>query len=189
MHLSYGVTEEKVLGMGMETGFSLFGRQNVIDLAYAPPQDTAAMKLTVRQGNTKVCGYYTFSNFSADRAKNHKSRYELDSKLNDFESLKMSYDQGTRAAKIKVARRLDTRNRFEAEYNYISSAKKFVALTLKHAYNKMHTISLGANYGTRKFKAEWDVKTLNGPWTLSTTFGFSTAPHKGDFLLKRRFEL
>jgi hypothetical protein len=189
MHVSYGVTEEKILGLGMETGFDVWGRQNVVDLAYSPPQDTAAVKVTMRQGKTKVCGYYSFSNFSSEKFKNHKSRYELDAKLNDFESLKMTFDQGTRAAKVKVARRLDPRNSIQAEYNYVTSTKKFVALTLKHAYNKMHTISLGANYGTRKFKLDWDVKTQNGPWNLSTTFGFNTAPLKGDFTIKRRFEL
>jgi hypothetical protein len=189
LHLSYGVTEEKVLGMGMEAGFSLMGRHNVIDLAYSPPQDAAAMKVTVRQGKAKVCGYYSFSNFSADKVRNHKSRYELDAKLNDFESLSMTYDQGTSAAKVQVTRRLDPRNTVKAEYNYVSSAKKFVALTLKHAYNKQHVLSIGANYGTKKLKLQWDVTTQNGPWTLATTFGFNGAPHRGDFTIKRRFEL
>lgn len=189
LHASYGVTEEKILGMGLETGFSLMGRQNVVDLAYSPPQDSAAMKVTVRQGKTKVCGYFSFSNFSTEKAKNHKSRYELDAKLNEFESLKMSFDQGTRAAKVKVARRLDARNVVQAEYNHVTSTKKFLVLTLKHAYNKMHTISLNANYGSRKFRLDWDVKTQNGPWNLATSFGFSSAPSKGDFTIKRRFEL
>lgn len=175
--------------MGVETGFCLFGRQNVVDLAYSPAQDSAAMKLTTRQGKTKVCGYFSFSNFSADKAKNHKSRYELDAKLSDLESLKMSFEQGTRAAKLRVSRRLDTRNTAQVEYNYVASTKKFVVLSLKHAYNKMHTVSLSANYGSRKFKLDWDVKTQSGPWNLATSFGFSSAPSKGDFTIKRRFEL
>lgn len=189
VHASYGVTDEKLLGMGMETGFSLFGRQNVVDLAYSPPQDAAAMKLTTRQGKTKVCGYFSFSDFSVDKVKNHMSRYELDAKLSDFESLKMSFEQGTRAAKLRVARRLDVRNTVQAEYNYVTSTKKFIVLSLKHAYNKMHTVSLSANYGSRKFKLDWDVKTQSGPWNVATTFGFNSAPSKGDFTIKRRFEL
>jgi hypothetical protein len=188
LHLSYGVTEEKLLGMGMETGFDLFGRQNVVDLAYSPPLDTAAMKLTVRQGKTKMAGFFAFENFSSSHVKNHKCSYELDTKLNDFESLKMKFNQKTRASKIKVSRRLDAKNRLEAEYSYMDATKKFVALTLKHAYNKAHTFSVGANYGSRKYRLEWDCKTANGPWTVTSSFGFNTPPHKGDWSIKRRFE-
>lgn len=189
IHVSYGVTEEKLLGMGVEKGFSAFGRQNVVDMAYSPAQDSAAMRMTTRQGKTKICGYFAFSDFSADKAKNHKSRYELDAKLSDFESLKMSFEQGTRAAKLRVVRRLDVRNTAQVEYNYVTSTKKFLVFSLKHACNKMHTISLSANYGSRKFKLDWDVKTQSGPWNLATSFGFSSAPSKGDFTVKRRFEL
>jgi hypothetical protein len=164
LYLSYGVSEEKVLGIGMETGFDLLGRKNAIDLAYSPPTDSAAMKLTVRQGKTKICGYYTFDNISESNIKNHKSRYELDTKLNDFESLNMTFDQGTRAAKLKVTRSLDRKNRLVAEYNHVTATKKFVALTLKHALSKVHTISMGANYGTHKYKMEWDCKTANIPF-------------------------
>jgi hypothetical protein len=188
LHVSYGVTEEKLLGVGMETGFDIFGRKNVVDLAYSPPQDAAAMKLTVRQGKSKIAGFFSFENFSASHVKNHKASYELDTKLNEFESLRMTFNQKTRAAKIKVSRKLDAKNRLDAEYSYIDAARKFVTLTLKHAYSKSHTFSAGANYGSRKYRLEWDCKTANGPWTVTSSFGFSTAPHKGDWSVKRRFE-
>jgi hypothetical protein len=188
VYLSYGVSEEKLLGLGMESGFDLFGRKNVVDLAYSPPSDSAAMKLTVRQGKTKLCGYYSFDNFSESNFRNHKSRYELDTTLNDYESLNMTFDQGSRAAKLKVSRKLDRKNRLVAEYNHVTSTKKFVALTLKHALSRVHTISLGANYGNRKYKIEWDCKTANGPWTVTSAFPFNRSPHTGDFSLRRRFE-
>lgn len=188
VYLAYGVTDEKIVGIGLETGFNLFGRSNVVDLVYSPPQDSAAVKVSVRQGLTKLSGYFGFDQFSTANVRNHRSRYELDTKLNDFESFKMAFDQTTKAAKIKINRRLDTKNRFEAEYSYMDSARKFVTLTLKHAYSKVHTFSVGANYGTRKYRLEWDCKTGNGPWTVTTSFGFNTAPYRGEWTLKRRFE-
>lgn len=187
-HMTYGVTEEKIMSLGMETGFGLLGRTNVVDLMYAPPSDQAALKMTVRQGKTKLSGTYLFPSFSTAHLKQHKSKYELSTKLNEFEKLEMTFDQTSKAAKVKLSRKLDSRNRLDGEYNYVDAGKRFVALTLKHAYNQTHSFSMGANYGTRKYKVEWGIATANGPWTINSSFGFNQAPYKGEWTLKRRFE-
>lgn len=188
-HLTYGVTDAQLLGVGIESGATLFGRPTTIDLAYSPPQDAAALKLTLKDGKMKMAAYYGFNAFTSSGVANHKSRYELDAKLSTLEAVKLTFDQGSKAAKMRVTRKLDKRNTLQAEYNFVTATKKFVAVTLKHAYSKQHAFSLQSNYGTRKFKVEWDLKTENGPWTAATTFGFNTAPYKCDFTLKRRFEI
>jgi len=87
--------------------------------------------------------------------------------------LKMSFDGKTKASKVKVSRKLDPKNRLDAEYNYIGADSKFVSLTFKHQYSKVHTFSMNTNYGSRKYKIEWDCKTENGPWTVATSFPFN----------------
>lgn len=188
-YLIYGVTDEKIAACGLETGFSFSGRSAVVDLIYAPPQDSAAAKFSLRRGLTKICGYFGFDQFSTSRLANPRMRYELDTKLSDSNSFKMVLDQTDKTAKMKFNRRLDEKNRIEAEYVYRNPARKFLTLTLKHAYSKNLTFAVGANYGDRKYKVEWDSKGKNGPWTLTTTFGFNTAPYRGDWILKRRFEI
>lgn len=170
---SYGVTDEKVVALGIESGFSAFGRRNTIDMAYHPPRDSARMKVAVRQGKTKISAFFSFENFQANNVKDHSERYELDAKLSGVESLKMSFDGKTKASKVKVSRKLDPKNRLDAEYSYVTSASKHVSLTFKHQYSKVHAFSVTTDYGARKYKVEWDCKTDNGPWTVATSFPFN----------------
>lgn len=172
VYSTYSVTDEKVLALGLESGFTAFGRRNTIDLVYHPPRDNAGLKVSVRQGKTKVSGIFSFDNIQANNIKDTTARYELDAKLNGMESLKMSFDGKSRAAKIKLSRKLDSRNRFEAEYSYATPDSKFVSLSYKHFYSKNNTFVLSTNYGSRRYKIEWDCKTDNGPWNVSTSFPF-----------------
>lgn len=170
---SYGVTDERVAAVGLETGFTAFGRRNTVDLSYQPPSDAAALKLAVRQGKTKVAAHVTFDDFQKNRGAKRGERYELDARLSGVENLKMSFDASSKAAKVKVSRRLDPKNRLDAEYSYISAASRFVSLTFKHQYSKVHAFAVTTNYGARNYKLEWDCKTDNGPWTVSTSFPFN----------------
>ena len=142
-------------------------------MMYNPPSDTAAVKAAVRQGKTKLSGVFSFDQFKTGNIKNHSEMFELDAKLSGVESLKMSFNTKTKASKIKVSRKLDPKNKLDAEYNYVDASTKNVSLTLKHSYSKRHTFSVATNYGSKKFKVEWDCKTENGPWTLAANFPFN----------------
>lgn len=131
------------------------------------------MKVAVRQGKTKVSAVFSFDNFQSSKLNDHSERYELDAKLSGVESLKMSFDGKTKASKVKVSRKLDPKNKLEALYSYQNESSKSVCLTFKHQYSKVHTFSIATDYGSRKFKAEWDCKTDNGPWTIATSFPFN----------------
>lgn len=170
---SYGVTDEKVTSLGLETAFAAFGRSSTVDLVYKPPADSASAKISVRNGKTKLTGFFSFANFKDDNVKNHAETYELDAKLSGVESLKMSFNAKTRASKIKVSRKLDPKNRIEGEYSYVDAASKYVSVKLKHQYNNTHTFGVTTNYGPRRYKVEWDCKTENGPWNISSTFPFN----------------
>lgn len=185
---SYGVTDEKVVALGLETGFTAFGRRNTVDMTYHPPRDSARMKVAVRQGKTKISAFFSFENFQAKNVQDHSEQYELDAKLSGVESLKMSFDGKTKAAKVKVSRKLDPKNKLDAQYHYVNPTTKNVSLTFKHQYSKVHTFAVTTDYGARKYKVEWDCKTDNGPWTVATSFPFNASPHKGDWHIKRRFE-
>ncbi|PXF49019.1 hypothetical protein BWQ96_01157 [Gracilariopsis chorda] len=188
IYASYGVTEEKLVALGIESGFTAFGKRSTFDLTYNPPKDSATLKAAVRQGKLKLTGIFSFDSLKKDTVKNHSERYEVDAKISGSESLKMSFDGKSRAAKVKLSRKLDPKNKLDAEYHHISAGSKAVVLTLKHAYNKAHTFSLGFNYGGKKCKVEWDCKTENGPWTVTTNFPFNASPLSGDLSIKRRFD-
>lgn len=160
--------------MGLETGFTAFGRRSTVDIQYNPPKDTAMIKCAIRQGKTKLSAMFSFDSFKQDTLKNHAERYEFDAKLSSTESLKLAFDASSKAGKIKVTRKLDPKNRVDAEYNYNNTNSKYVALTLKHQYSKTHTFGVTTNYGAKKFRVEWDCKTDNGPWTVSTNFPFNS---------------
>lgn len=188
LYTSYAVTDEKVTALGLETGFTAFGRQNTIDMTYSPPHDTAKLKVAVRQGKTKLSGLFTFEDFQQSKVSKHSERYEFDAKLSGAESLKMSFDGKSKAAKVKVSRKLDPKNKLDAEYHYTDSSLKYVSLNFKHQYSKVHAFSVTTDYGARKFKVEWNCNTENGPWTVGSSFAFNASPHKGDWSIKRRFE-
>lgn len=173
LHGVYGVTDEKVLSLGWETGFVAFGRRNTVDLNYYPHTDVTALKVAVRQSKTKVSGVFTFNNFTSSHIKDHAENYELDAKLNGMESLKMNFNAKTNAAKVKISRKLDAKNTLQAEYVYANRDHRYVSVCFKHAYSKTHTFAVTTNYGTKKYDVEWDCKTDNGPWTISTAFPFN----------------
>lgn len=167
----YGVTDERLLSAGLETGFTAFGRRSTVDLVYLPPRDAAKAKLSVRQGKMKMAAVLT-----AEKARDPKSisaRYELDAKLSGVESLKMMFDARSKASRLKVSRKLDPKNKLEAEYNYHNPSSKSVSLTFTHQYSKLHTFGVTTNYGARKYTVEWDCRTDNGPWTVATSFPFN----------------
>ena len=130
-------------------------------------------KLAIRQGKVKLSTLVSFPNFKTSSCKEHVERYELDAKLSPIESLRLSFDGKSKASKIKVTRKLDPKNRIDAEYNYTSASLKYASLTFKHYYSKVHTFGINANYGSRKYRAEWECNTENGPWTVSTSFPFN----------------
>lgn len=142
-------------------------------MTYNPPKDSASIKLAVRQGKTKITATSTFYSIQSSKLSDHSERYELDAKLSGVESLKMSFDGKSKASKVKVSRKLDPKNKLEAVYNYKDQTSRSASLTFKHQYSKMHTLSIATDYGDRKFKAEWDCKTDNGPWTVTTAFPFN----------------
>lgn len=182
---SYGVTDEKIISLGLESGFTAFGRRNTVDMVYHPPNDSAMMKFAIRQGKTKVAAYFSFDDFKETNVKSHSERYELDARLSGVESLKMTFDGKTKASKVKVSRKLDPKNKLDAEYHYLSASTKYVSLTFKHQYSKIHAFSVTTNYGARKYKVEWDCKTENGPWTVSTAFPFNVRCVKAYSLFRK----
>eukprot|EP00178_Gracilaria_changii_P000336 TRINITY_DN1041_c0_g1_i1.p1 TRINITY_DN1041_c0_g1~~TRINITY_DN1041_c0_g1_i1.p1 ORF type:complete len:258 (+),score=35.72 TRINITY_DN1041_c0_g1_i1:202-975(+) len=188
IYATYGVTDEKLLALGIETGFSAFSRRATVDLTYSPPRDAAALKAAVRQGKFKVSTYFSFDNFKKNIVSSHSERYEVEAKISGVENLKISFDGKSRAAKIKLSHKLDAKNKLDAEYQHLAGGSKAVVFTLKHAYSKSHTFALGFNYGAKKCKAEWDCKTDNGPWTITTNFPFNDSPLSGDLSIKRRFD-
>lgn len=173
-HASYGVTDEKVISLGLETGFCAFGRRSTVDATYSPPTDTAVIKAAVRQGKTKLTGIFSFPYLKTCHLKDHHEKYELDASLSGVENLKMTFDAKSKAGKVKVTRKLDPKNKIDAEYNYVDGSNKYVALTFKHQYSKIHDFAITTNYGSRKYKVEWDCKTDNGPWTVATSFPFNS---------------
>lgn len=184
----YGVTDEKLVNLGVETGVNILNRRATIDMKYLPARDSASLKLAVRQGNVKVSAISSFNNLATSNVKNHGEQFELDAVLSGVESLKMSFDAVTKAASVKVCRKLDVKNKLEAEYLYNDAANRFVTLKLKHCYSPVHSFSTLINYGLKKYTVEWDCHTDNGPWTIATSFPFSSSPHSGEWHIKRRFE-
>lgn len=170
---SYGVTEEKISALGIESAFSAFKRESTVDLTYIPPNDSARVKLAVRQGKVKVSAVVSFDNVQKSDLNEHAERYEFDARLSGIESLKLSFDGKTKAAGVKVSRKLDVKNKLDAEYKYVNSSSQSVSLTFKHQYNKNHLFSMTTDYGSRKYFVEWECKTENGPWTVATSFPFS----------------
>ncbi len=214
-HAEYGVTDEEVLSLGLESRFKAFGRRNTVDMEYFPHSDKASMKLSVRQSRVKVSAILNFAKFRTDTFKGHSERYELDARLNNKESVKMTFNARNSSAKFKFLRKLDPRNRVDITYNYERPSQRFVTLCFNHFYSKRHTFALTANYGASKYSLEWDCKTSNGPWTISTDFLFdrryvfmhrafrlcsssksncislnsvNRSPHIGEWHIKRRFE-
>ncbi|CAN8063830.1 unnamed protein product [Agarophyton chilense] len=188
VYATYGVTDEKLLSLGVETGFTAFSRRGTVDLTYSPPRDAAVLKTAVRQGMFKVSAFFSFDNFKKDYVKSHSERYEVEAKISSTENLKIAFDGKSRAARIKLSHKLDSKNKLDAEYQHLAAGSKAVVFTLKHVYSKAHTFSLGFNYGANKCKAEWDCRTDNGPWTITTNFPFDASPLSGDLSIKRRFD-
>lgn len=133
----------------------------------------AAIKAAVRFGKTKLSTMASFPDLQKAGLAKSRIQYHLDASLSAAERLKLSFNAHTRAAKVKLSRRLDDKNRFDAEYNYIDNTSRFLCVTLKHQYNNTHSFAITGNYGAKKFTLEWDCKTENGPWTLATTFPFT----------------
>lgn len=188
VYTTYAVTDERVSSVGLESGMSAFGRRLTLDMTGFPPRDATALKLAIRQGKTKVASTFSFDSVQDRKTTAMRARYELDAKLSAAESLKMSFDAKSHAAKVKVSRKLDPKNKLDAEYNYIDADSKFLSVKFAHQYNSTHSFAVTANYGSRKYIVDWDCKTDNGPWTVSSSFPFNASPHTGDWQVKRRFE-
>lgn len=174
LYASYGVTDEKLTALGLETGFTAFGKRNTFDATYSPSTDAAKLKVAIRQGKVKASGVFSFNNVQKSKVSERSDKYELDVKLSSVESLKMAYDVKRRATKVKLSRKLDPKNKLDAEYSYVDSTSKFVSLTFKHQYSKVHGFGVVVDYGAKKYKVDWDCKTDNGPWTVSAMFPFTT---------------
>lgn len=166
-------------------------RPTTVDMTYVPASDTAHLKAAVKLGATKLAAYYVFDGFRArGTVSKPSSRYELDAKLSPTEQMKLAYDFASKSVKVKLARRLDPRNRLNLELHYAGggNGKRFGIVSLNHKLAKRHALTIASNYGKRKYSVEWDFKTNAGPWTISTDFSFDKSPHIGDWHVKRRFE-
>lgn len=188
VHATYAVTEERVTSFGLETNFQLFGRPSVIDLLYLPPSDTARAKMTVRNGKTRLTGFFSFANVKSDTYSNHSEQYELDTQLSGKENLNIFFDTNSKAASVKVSRKLDPKNKLDAMYVYANQSNRYAKLKLKHRYSDAQTFGLGTDYGGKKYSVEWEVRTNNGPWNFKASFPFDKSPKSGDLSIKRRFE-
>lgn len=189
-HARFGVTEERVQAIGLESRFAVLGRANTVDVSYRPHADVATVKVAVKQGRAKAAATLDFAQVRAERRLSApNARYELDARLNASEALKLAYSARSNAAKIKLVRVLDARNRLDVEYNFNARDNaRFVVVALKHTFSKRHALAISSNYGTRKYSVEWDYKTKAGPLTVSTDFSFDKSPHIGSWHVKRRFE-
>lgn len=170
---SYGVTEEKLGAVGIESALTTFKRDSMVDLTYIPRSDSARVKLAVRQGKVRVSAAVSFDDIQKSNLNEHAERYEFDAKLSGSESLKLAFDGKTKAAEAKVSRKLDVKNRLDAEYRYVDSSSQSVSLTFQHQYNKNHLFSMTTDYGSHKYFVEWECNTENGPWTVATSFPFN----------------
>lgn len=188
LYASYGVTDERVNSVGVETSMTWGARRATVDMTYAPPRDSAVVKLGMRQGKVKLSAVTSLDSVRTERLNKHGEQFELDATLSGVESLKLSFNAANKAAKLKVSRKLDAKNKLDAEYAHNDVANRVVSLKLKHSYSKVHTFSALVNYGLKKYTMEWDCNTDNGPWTVSTSFPFNASPHSGDWHVKRRFE-
>lgn len=185
---SYGVTDEKITSVGLETAFAMFGRRNTLDMTYFPPKDSGALKLSIRQGKVKASTTVSFDNLRSKNVSDHAERYEIDAKLSGTEAVKMAYNAKTHAAKCKLSKKLDSRNRIDAEYNYVNNNTRFLSMTFKHVYTEKHAFAINTNYGSRRYNVEWEYDSDHGPWTVVTSFPFNVSPKKGDWIIKRRLE-
>lgn len=171
---TYGVTDEQISLVGVESGFTILNRNGTADAMYIPPADLAMAKIAIRQGKYRLSTTVNFSNFSSKALAKPSARYELDAQLSGLESLKMMFDGTSKAARLKVTRKLDAKNKLDGEYIYNNRNSKAVNLTMTHNYSKLHTFLANINYGPNKFTVQWEYKTENGPWTVSSTFPFDS---------------
>lgn len=189
-HAKYGITDEKLLGVGLETRFEFLGRANTVDMVYAPASDVGTMKLAVKQGAAKLSGSFSFDGLRARRVLSlPAAQYELNAKLNDVESIKLGFNKKSRAAKVKWMRKLDPRNRLDFELHYPganANKEKFAVVSLNHAVSKRHAVTYSTNYGTKKHLLEWVYKTQAGPWTVACDLAFDKP--RGNWNVKRRFD-
>lgn len=168
------MTDEKVSSFGFESGFHMGKARSTVDVSYLPPLDAAACKLSVRQGKIKLAAMTTVTSVrSGGEGRQHTESFELDSKLSAKESLSMSFNAKSKATTLKISRRLDPKNKVEAQYVYNKASDQFGTLSYTHIYSKMHVFSTNINYGAKKFNIEWDCSTDNGPWTLTSSFPFN----------------
>lgn len=184
------MTDERILAAGVESRFE-FKKPTTVDVTYVPASDTTLLKAAVKLSTAKLSAYYAFDGFRArGTVSKPSSRYELDAKLSPTEQMKLAYDFASKSFKVKLARRLDPRNRLNLEMHYSGrgEGKRFGIISLDHKLAKRHSMKIASDYGKRKYSVEWDFKTNAGPWTISTDFSFDKSPHIGDWHVKRRFE-
>lgn len=190
-HAGYGVTDERLLAIGLESRFQFLNTANTIDLNYAPTSDVGSVKVAIKQGAARLGAQFSFDGLGERRVVSKPAaRFELDAKLTSSESMKLAFNPANRASKLKVTHRLDCRNSLGVELNYSGggNGKRYFVVGMNHQLSKKHTLGIRSNYGARKFSVDLDYKTSGGPWTVSTDFSFDKSPHIGDWHVKRRFE-
>lgn len=171
---TYSVTDEKISSFGFESGFNLGKARSMVDVTYLPPIDAAACKLSVRQGKVKMTATTTVTSVrSGGEGRQHTENFELESALSAKESLFMSFNAKSRATSLKMSRRLDPKNKIEAQYVYNKASDKFATLSYTHIYSKMHTFAANVDYGANKLNVEWNCNTDNGPWKVTSSFPFN----------------
>ncbi len=190
-HAGYGVTDERLLAIGLESRFNFLGFANTVDFNYAPNPDVGTLKLAMKQGAARLGAQFAFDGIGERRiVSKPATRYELNAKLTANESMKLAFSPATRSSKLKLMHRLDARNRLNVELNYSGggNGKRYFVVGMNHQLSKKHTLGISSNYGARKYSVELDYKTGGGPWTISTDFSYDKSPHIGDWHVKRRFE-
>lgn len=182
LHAAYTVTDEKLSSIGLETGFPFATssthplRRATVDMTYAPPNDCARVKLSLRNGKHKLTSNWSLGSIGTTGIKDVSTRFELDSKISSVEGIKLGYDLMSKNAKVKYARKLDSKNKIDGEFLYLheeGAGKKAVTVKLTHDQSRRHTFSAAFNYGVKKIAAEWEWRTDNGPWNFTAAFPFN----------------
>ncbi|KAK4524127.1 hypothetical protein GAYE_SCF01G2026 [Galdieria yellowstonensis] len=188
-YASYSAEQSRVKHIGIEHSFTCFGKRQLLDGTWLPSRDSCNLKYSLNvDKRNQLTSYFGFRKISKKNWEKVSDRYEVISRLDSNNSIRIQYDVQMKATKAKLSHKLDAQNVVEGEYSYLSKQRQSGSIGWKRKINSANNLNMTADWGPRKFMVEWINKTADGPWTIKAQTPFDKPFHEVELSIKRRLE-